>query len=151
MSHAPARRSLWIPWAFGLGFGLMLLLSVVMSVIAVRSDPGLVAGAPMRLAGSQVMPTGPAPALDLRVAARSAAGVVVEVRLRGPDGLPARAESVSGILGRVTHARDDAPVTFDPAPDGSWRALVTPPAAGDWTVAVRARSPGGTAEATLRL
>jgi nitrogen fixation protein FixH len=130
---------------------MLLLLSVVMSVIAVRSDPGLVAGAPMRLAGSQVMPTGPAPALDLRVAARGEAGLVVEVRLRGPDGRPARAEAVSGTLGRVTHAREDAPIAFEPAPDGSWRALVTPPAAGDWSVAVRAQGPGGTAEATLRL
>jgi hypothetical protein len=91
----PDGRDAWIPWAFGAGFGVFLLGSVVLSVIAVRSDPGLVADAPQRLAGSQILPVGPAPVLELRVGSRTGDGVVVEARIRGPDGRPALAEAVT--------------------------------------------------------
>ena len=141
----------WIPWAFGAGFGVMLLLSVVLSVIAVMSDPGLVAGSPMRLAGSHVLPAGPVPALDLRVVERRADAVVVEARLRAPDGRRLSPEVVSARLGRPTHARDDRAVVFEPAPDGGWRAVIARPAGGEWELAVEARAPEGAAAATLRL
>ena len=147
----PGGKDAWIPWTFAAGFGVFLLGAVVLSVIAVRSDPGLVAGAPQRLAGSYIMPTGPAPVLELRVGVRSAAGVVVEVRVRGPDGRPALAEAVTGTLHRATHARDDQLVTFEPMPGGAWRAVVVPPSAGTWEIAVRARSGGVVANGSLRL
>jgi nitrogen fixation protein FixH len=145
------RRSAWIPWALGAAFGAFLASGVALSVIAARSDPGLVAGAPQRLAGAYVVPTAPAPVLDLRVAREATGGLLVEARLRGPDGRPAAAEAVEGTLQRATHARSDRPLRFAPAADGAWRAVVALPGAGSWEVAVRARGAGGTAQASLRL
>lgn len=145
------RENAWIPWAFGAVFGVFLLASVALAVIAARSDPGLVAGAPQRLAGSYIVPTGPAPVLELRVASRSEAGILVEARVRGPDGRPALAESVTGTLHRATHAQNDQPVLFEPAPDGAWRAVVARPGAGTWEIAVQALSAGAVANGSLRL
>ena len=147
----PGGKDAWIPWSFGAGFCAFLLGGVVMSVIAVRSDPGLVAGAPQRLAGSYILPVGPAPVLELRIINRGSAGVVVEARVRGPDGQPAAAEEISGTLRRATHARDDQTLTFEPAPQGTWRALVTPPGGGSWEIAVQVRSAGAIANGSLRL
>lgn len=141
----------WIPWAFGAGFCLMLTLSAALAVIAVQSDPGLVVGSPMRLAGSQVLPAGPVPALDLRVVARSAEGVTVEARLRAPDGRPLAPDAVTARLGRATHAAEDRAVAFAPRPDGSWRATVAPPAGGVWELSVEAQAEAGRAAATLRM
>jgi FixH protein len=145
------KRDAWIPWALGAGFGVFLLGGVALSIIAARSDPGLVAGAPQRLAGSYVVPTDPAPVLELRVVGRGAEGVTVEARVRGPDGRPATVEALTGTLGRATHARDDRPVAFAPAAGGAWRAVIAVPGEGTWEVAVRARSDTGTANASLRL
>lgn len=147
----PGGRDAWIPWAFAAGFAVFLLGSVALSVIAVRSDPGLVAGAPQRLAGSYILPIGPAPVLELRVGGRSVDGVVVEARVQGPDGRPALAEAVSGTLRRATHARDDRPVVFEPASEGVWRAVVAPAGGGIWEIAVQARSAGAVASGSLRL
>jgi hypothetical protein len=128
-----------------------MMLSVALSVIAAMSDPGLVVGAPMRLAGSHILPTGPVPALDLRVVERRAGAVVVEARLRAPDGRALAPDAIGARLGRPTHAREDRPVVFEPAPDGGWRATIARPAGGDWELAVEARAAEGAAAATLRL
>jgi hypothetical protein len=145
------RRSTWIPWVLAAGFAPFLLAAVALSFIAARSDPGLVAGAPQRLARAYVLPTGPAPVLDLRVAGRSPEGLMLEARLRGSDGRPTAASAMEGTLQRATHARDDRPVRFTPAADGSWRAVVSMPAGGVWDLAVRAEGADGTAQASLRL
>jgi hypothetical protein len=145
------RRSSWIPWVLAAGFAPFILAAVVLSFVAARSDPGLVAGAPQRLARAYVLPTGPAPVLDLRVTGRSPEGLLLEARLRGPDGRPAAASAMQGTLQRATHARDDRPVSFSPAADGSWRAVVSVPAGGVWDLAVRAEGADGTAQASLRL
>lgn len=145
------KRDSWIPWALGAGFGVFLLGGVALSVIAARSDPGLVAGAPQRLAGAYVVATGPAPVLELRVVGRGPEGVTVEARVRGPDGRPEAAESLEATFGRATHARDDRPVAFAPAPGGAWRAVIPVPGGGVWEVAARARSGTGVANASLRL
>lgn len=79
-------------------------------------------------------------------------GAVVEARLRGKDGQPARAEAMSGALQRATHRRDDVSVAFMAQPDGSWRATARPPdGSGNWDLAVEARGGGGQASASLRL
>ncbi|MDB5383629.1 MAG: hypothetical protein JWO26_3261 [Rhodospirillales bacterium] len=144
-------RDGWIPWAFVGGFCLLLLPAVALSVVAAASDPGLVAGAPHRQAGSYVLPTGPAPVLELRITRRGAAAVEVEARLRGPDGSFAEVEALTGTLQRATHARDDLPVTFAARHDGVWSAWVTAPKGGQWELAVQARGAGGVASGTLRL
>jgi nitrogen fixation protein FixH len=89
--------------------------------------------------------------LELRVGSRTGDGVVVEARIRGPDGRPALAEAVSGTLRRATHARDDRPVIFEPALEGAWRAVVAPPGGGIWEISVQARSAGAVANGSLRL
>lgn len=144
------KRDAWIPWAFGAGFGLFLVAAAALAVIAARSDPGLVTGAPQRIAGAYIVPTGPAPVLDLQVAGRAPLEVVLVARLRGPDGRPAAAESMSATLHRATNARDDHPVAFTPMPDGSWRAVVALPAAGTWEIGAQARSAAGIAVSSLR-
>lgn len=147
----PGGGGAWIAWSFGAGFAAFLLGGVLMSVIAVRSDPGLVSGAPQRLAGSYILPIGPAPVLELRVSTRGSAGVVVEARVRGPDGRPASADTVSGTLGRPTHAREDRSVVFEAAQSGVWRTVVEQPGGGSWEIAVRAQIGGATVHGSLRL
>lgn len=146
------RRSLWIPWTIGACVAVFVTATFTFIYLAARSDPGLVAGSPPRLAGTNLTPTAAAPALDLRVVERlPGGGAVVEARLRGKDGRPARAESVAGTLQRATHRQDDAAVAFSPLPDGVWRATVRPPTAGGWDLAVEAHGDDGRASASLRL
>ena len=147
----PRGRDAWIPWALAAGFVVFLMGGVALSVIAVRSDPGLVSGAPQRLAGSSILPMAPAPVLELQVSRRGADGIVIEVRVRDAEGRPALAQAVSGTLRRPTHAREDRPVTFELASQGVWRAIVAPAGGGIWEIAVQARSAGGTADGSLRL
>ena len=147
----PERRSLWIPWTIGACVAAFMAATFALIFVAARSDPGLVAGSPARLAGTNLTPTASAPALDLRVVEHLPDGAVVEARLRGKNGRPARAEAVAGVLQRATHKQDDAPVAFTPLPDGAWRATVRPPAPGVWDLAVDARGDGGRASASLRL
>ncbi|MBC7799603.1 MAG: hypothetical protein H7Z10_03190 [Gemmatimonadaceae bacterium] len=57
----PANRALWIPCVLFGGFMVFPAFAIVLSVIAARSDPGLVAGSPAtRVAGAHVMSTAPA-------------------------------------------------------------------------------------------
>lgn len=144
-------RDRWIPWAIVGGFAVFLVASVALSVIAARSDPGLVAGAPARLAGTNLTPTGEGPALLLRVVSRDGGTLVVEATLRARDGQPAAADQVTGTLQRATTAQDDRPVAFSPQPGGTWRADVPAPGPGAWDLAAEARGPAGVASATLRL
>lgn len=144
-------RSLWIPWAIGGLAALMLTGAVVLSMVAGDSDPGLVAGSPPRLAGTNLTPTSLQVVLELRVVRRLPDGAVVEARLRRPDGQPERAQALEGVLHRATHAREDQPVSFTAQADGSWQAMVRLSDAGLWELAVQARSEAGAASATLRL
>ena len=132
---------------------MFLAMAVALSVIAVQSDPGLVAGSPAtKVAGSYVMSTAPAPALDLRIARRRGDEIEIEARLLRPDGTPGLAEALVAALQRPTDARADQAVLFTPQADGTWRAMVRPPGPGSWDVAVQARdAAGGLAAASLRL
>ena len=154
MSRAgPRRGDLWIPWTITGGFVLFLAMAVVLSVIAARSDPGLVAGSPAtKVAGAYVMPTAPGPALNLRVLQRRGNEVDIEARLLRPDGTLGLAEALTGRLQRATDTQADQAVAFAPLADGTWQATVRTPAPGLWDVAVQARdAAGGTAAASLRL
>jgi nitrogen fixation protein FixH len=150
---AADRRDLWIPWTIIGGFVTFLAMAVALSVIAVRSDPGLVAGSPAtKVAGSYIMSTAPAPALDLRVARRGGNEIEIEARLLDADGTPSLAEAVVAVLQRPTDAGADQAVRFILQADGTWRGTVQLPGPGSWDVAVRARSAAGEiAAASLRL
>lgn len=134
-------------------FAAFCAMAAVLAAVAVRSDPGLVAGSPaMRVAGAHVMSTALAPALNLRVVHRGEGWIEVEARLLRPDGTAGLADAVQGRLQRPTDARSDQEVSFTPAADGTWRSLVRLPGPGVWDVAVQARDAGGgTASASLRL
>lgn len=153
MSGAAPGRDLWIPWTLLGVFMAFVGMAVVLSVVAVRSDPGLVAGSPaMRVAGAHIMSTDPAPALNLRVVRRRNAEVEIEARLLRPDGTAGPAGAVQARLQRPTDAGADQTVAFTEASDGTWRATVRLPGPGAWDVAVQARdAEGGTASASLRL
>lgn len=134
-------------------FAAFCAMAAVLSVVAVRSDPGLVAGSPaMRVAGAHIMSTALAPALNLRVVRRGGGGIEIEARLLRPDGAAGLAEAVQGRLQRPTDARSDQAVEFTQAPDGAWRSLVRLPGPGAWDIAVQARdAQGRAASASLRL
>ena len=153
MSGSAPGRNLWIPWTLFGVFMAFVAMAVVLSVVAIRSDPGLVAGSPaMRVAGAHVMSTALAPALNLRVVRRQGADVEVEARMLRPDGKAGLAGAVQARLQRPTDASADQAVTFTEAADGTWRAIVRLPGPGAWDVAVQARdTEGGTASASLRL
>ena len=135
------------------GFVVFLVMAVALSVIAVQSDPGLVAGSPKtKVAGAYIMSTAPAPALDLRIVRRQGDMVEIEARLLRPDGGPCRAEILTAMLQRATDAGADQAVPFTAGPDGVWRATIRTPQSGVWEVAVQARDEaGGVAAASLRL
>ena len=156
----PQRSSRWIPWTIAGVFAAVVLADLGMVMLAVRSDPGLVAGAPARLGTGNVLP----PATGLRLEVRQAGGggsgpVRVEARLRDRDGRPAQAGIVTGALQRATDARADAAVAFAPAPSADaeggtpWRATLPDLPTGAWDLAVQAHDGDGRllATATLRL
>lgn len=151
----PPRKSHWIPWTIAAAFAAVVAADAAMIALAVRSDPGLVAGAPARLGTGNVLP----PATGLRLEA-AATGGAVEVRLRDRDGRPVPAAGVTGAVQRATDAGADAPLAFAPARPGSedggapsWRAPLPELPAGAWDVALRAHDGAGNvlATATLRL
>jgi nitrogen fixation protein FixH len=146
-------RDLWIPWTIGAGFAAFLLAAVVLSVIAARSDPGLVAGSPAsKVAGSYIMSTAPAPALDMRVVQRRGGEIEVEARLLRPDGGPGRATMLTAVVHRPTDSAADHAVSFTERPDGTWRVTLRLSGPGAWDLAVVARdAAGGEAAASLRL
>ena len=157
---APPRKSLWIPWTIAGAFAAIVAADVAMVALAVRSDPGLVAGAPARLGTGNVLP----PATGLRLEAAAIGGGVgpaaVEARLRDRDGRPVTAAAVTGAVQRATDAGADAVLAFTPVPSGAeggaqaWRApLPALPPSGAWDVALRAHDGAGNvlATATLRL
>ncbi len=153
----PPRTSRWIPWALAGAFAAFVVVNLTMVMIAVRSDPGLVAGAPARMGTGNVLP----PATGLRLEVKQAGGggpTRVEARLRARDGRPMPAASVVGALQRATDARADAALPFAPGPadpDGAvpWRATLPNLPAGAWDLAVQAHDGDGRllATATLRL
>jgi nitrogen fixation protein FixH len=153
------RESRWIPWTIAGVFVAFVLAGLTMVVIALRSDPGLVAGAPARLGTGNVLPPATGLRLDVRQAGGGSGPVRVEARLRDRNGRPAPAAAVAGALQRATDARADAAVAFAPAPaadpDGAvpWRATLPGLPAGAWDLAVEARDEAGNvlATATLRL
>lgn len=154
------RESRWIPWTIAGVFAAVVAADVAMVALAVRSDPGLVAGAPARLGTGNVLP----PATGLRLEAAATGGgagpVVVEARLRDRDGRPVPAAAVTGAVQRATDASADAALAFTPARSGAedgaqaWRApLPSLPPSGAWDVALQAHDGAGNvlATATLRL
>lgn len=155
----PARRSLWIPWTIAGVFAAIVAADAFMVWLAMRSDPGLVAGAPARLATGYVLPPATGLALDMRQGRNEAGAVLVEARLRDREGRPVAVAAMTAVVQRATDARADAELGFAPAasPDSDgavpWRAVLPPLGAGAWDVAVEARDPAGAvlATATLRL
>lgn len=155
----PRRSSRWIPWTIAGVFASIVAADMVMVVLAVRTDPGLVAGAPARLGTGNVLP--PATGLRLEVEQSGGGGPIrVAARLRDREGRPAQAAAVTGALQRATDARADAALAFALVPGGAedgallWRATLPPDLpAGAWDLAVQARDGAGNllATATLRL
>ena len=158
---ARPRKSRWIPWTIAGVFAAIVAADLAMVALAVRSDPGFVAGAPVRLGTGNVLP--PATGLRLEAAAVGSGGAgpaVVEARLRDRDGRPVPAAAVTGTVQRATDARADTALAFTPARSGAedgaqaWRApLPALPPSGAWDVALQAHDSAGNvlATATLRL
>ncbi len=146
-------RDLWIPWTIGAGFAAFLLAAVVLSVIAARSDPGLVAGSPAsKVAGSYIMSTAPAPALNVQVLQRRGGEIEVEARLLRPDGGPGQAAALTAVVHRPTDSTADQAIVFTERPNGAWRAVLRLPGPGLWDLDVVAwDAAGGNAAASLRL
>ena len=155
----PPRDSRWIPWTLVGVFVAFILASLALAVIAMRSDPGLVAGSPARLGTGQVLPPATGLRLEVRQASPVGGGPIRgEARLRDRDGRPVPAANVTGALQRATDARADAAVAFAPGPteaDGGapWRATLPDLPAGAWDLAAQAQDGAGNvlATATLRL
>jgi nitrogen fixation protein FixH len=156
----PPRKSHWIPWTIAAAFAAIVAADAAMIALAVRSDPGLVAGAPARLGTGNVLPPATGLRLDATVTGGGGAGpAVVEARLRDRDGRAVPAAAVTGVVQRATDAGADAPLAFAtarPGPDDGappWRAPLPELPAGAWDVALRAHDGAGNllATATLRL
>jgi nitrogen fixation protein FixH len=147
----PPRAARWIPWTIVSAFLLIVVANVVMVTLAVRSDPGLVAGAPARLGTGNVLPPATGLQLDVR---ETGDGGPVEALLRDRAGRPMPAAAVTGVVQRATDARADAAVSFAQAQaDAPWRAALPELPAGAWDVALHAYDADGRilATATLRL
>ena len=145
-------RDRWIPLALVLPFVGIIGADAVMAWMAARSDPGLVADAPLRIGlANRALPTD---RLRLEFGLRpEGGGQAMTLRLRDAEGAPVPIAAAEGRLERATHAGEDRPVPFAPLPGGTaWRAVVAPPDAGAWQVSVTARdAEGGVAMAVVRL
>lgn len=144
-------RDRWIPLALVLPFVGIIGADAVMAWMAARSDPGLVADAPLRIGMANRAPT---ERLRLEFGLRpEGGGQVLMLRLRDAEGAPVPIAIAEGRLERATHAGEDRPVPFTPLPGSdAWRAVVAPPDAGAWQVSVTARdAEGGVAMAVVRL
>jgi nitrogen fixation protein FixH len=135
----PRRR--WIPLLALLPLLLLVLADAMMAMLAIRTDPGLVADAPRRVGLARMAPGGGL-VLDLAVAPM-AGGYRLELRLRDTAGMPVAEAEVGGRLERPTHAGADRPLRFLPAPDGAWRSEAVLPDQGAWQVSIGARDAAG--------
>lgn len=146
-------RDLWIPWTIAAVFLAFLAAPVGMSMIAMGSDPGLVAGIPgTKLAGAYVKDTGPGPALDLTIVGRGAGWIEVQAVLRSESPTAVTTGRIAAGLQRATDAAADQVVQFTATSANTWRAKVAIPGRGAWNIAVQVRDGDGRmAAATLRL
>jgi nitrogen fixation protein FixH len=145
MSAASANRPRagrrWIPVLALAPLIALVAADAVMAMLALRSDPGLVADAPRRIGLAHVAPAAEL-RLDLSLVPRPE-GHLLGLRLRDAAGQAVAAERVEGRLERATHAGEDRPLRFVPGTDGAWTALVAPPDAGAWQVSALARDGAG--------
>lgn len=138
-SAAPRRR--WIPLLALLPLILLVVADAMMAMLAIRTDPGLVADAPRRVGLARIAPGG---GLDIGLTVTpAAAGYALLVRLRDGAGAPVTDATVTGRLERATHAGADHMLRFLPAPDGAWQAEAVLPDAGAWQVSIAARDGAG--------
>ena len=146
-------RDLWIPWTIAGVFLAFLAAPVGMSVIAMGSDPGLVAGIPgTKLAGAYVKDTGPGPGLDLSIVGREAGWIEVQATLRSESATSNTTGRIAAGLQRATDAAADQVVQFTATSANTWRAKVAIPGPGAWNIAVQVHDGNGRmAAATLRL
>lgn len=146
-------RDLWIPWTIAAVFLVFLAAPIGMSVIAMGSDPGLVAGIPgTKIAGAYVKDTGPGPGLDLSIVGRGAGWIEVQAVLRSESATFGTAGHIAAGLQRATDAAADQAVQFTATSAHTWRARVALPGPGAWNIAVQVRDGDGRmAAATLRL
>jgi nitrogen fixation protein FixH len=119
----------------------LMIADAVMAMLAMRTDPGLVADAPRRVGLARIAPE-MALAAEVSVAARPG-GYEISVWLRTPDGTAVSDAAVEGRLERTTHAGADRPLVFARARDGVWTARAVPPDRGAWQVTVAARDAAG--------
>ncbi len=122
-------------------FGTIIAVNVLLAVYAVRSFPGL------EVKNSYVA----SQSFDRERAAQEALGwtvlpdydgKVLTLKLRGRDGLPVRAESLTATIGRTTHMRDDITPQFM-YENGAYHVPLDL-APGQWNIHVTAVAPDGT-------
>ncbi len=122
-------------------FGTIIAVNVVLAVFAVRTFPGL------EVKNSYVA----SQSFDRERAAQEALGwtvvpdydgKVLTLVLRGRDGLPVRAESLTATVGRTTHMRDDITPPFIYENGAYYVPLDLAP--GQWNIHVTAVAADGT-------
>lgn len=144
MSEQPERKSLWIPWLFVGGFGIMLIANAALAIFAFDSWTGLTDSDPYRsgLAHNETLDRRAAQnELGWRVAAafRAEQGRrgTLAVRVTGPDGGPLTGARVEAQIIRPLRRGLGFSLPMQPAGDGRFEAPVTFPADGIWDVEYR--------------
>ena len=127
---------------FGLGFGTIIAVNLVLATQAVRSFPGLETA--NSYVASQAFEADRAAqrALNWKVEAEIVEDAVL-LRFAGPDETPVQPRALTVDLGRPTSAIEDTALTADWT--GTGYALPRPPSAGRWNLRITATAEDGTA------
>lgn len=131
----------WVPLLAVLPLFALLIADVVMTSLAVGSDPGVVADAPRRIGLARLAP-GTEMKLQVSVTRRDQ-GYRVSLELRDPQGNSIPATAAEGRLERPTHAGADQRLAFTQDPRGVWISDVRTPDRGAWQITVAASDQNG--------
>jgi nitrogen fixation protein FixH len=144
-------RGVHVLWSLIGFFAFVIAINVAFTVLAVRTFPGEDVRRSY-LQGLHYNETLAArraqAALGWRASAAlapSAAGAIVEVRIRERDGAPLSHLTVRGVLRRPTHESADVSLEFTPRGGGAYVAHIGRLDAGQWRLRARAERANGAA------
>jgi nitrogen fixation protein FixH len=126
---------------FVTAFAVIIGVNLLLAVNAVRSFPGLEVR--NSYVASQQFDKDRAAqiALGWTVTAKAGAGAIV-MSIAGPDGAPAKVETLTAVLGRATHVQDDQ--TLDFVFDGQVYRAPAQLSPGNWNIRMGATAQDGT-------
>ncbi len=148
-----ARRSLYIPWLFVGGLGLVIAVNTVLITFAYRSPPGVIVEHPYET-GLHYNQAIAANQREAAIGWHVSVGMTdsrLRVEARDSGGLPLDRATVTASFVRPIEGNVVPPVLLSESGPGQFGAMVSLPLHGQWEVTVTVERDGQTVDETTRV